>query len=294
MNLFDLPGPQFLGLYIALAIAVTYGLWWKRRQLELQATAVPRLDDPYQLAMLRKGPREVAGLAMLTLIDRKLIVLSGTDKLMRASGVTPAHAEHPIEKAALQILDSPESVGLVESGLKAGSGPRILSGKARSHRPTARTRTEPSSLGALDCRLRSLARRRRRQGCNRIVALASGGVLDRQLRVLCLRDAQGVFPAADGSRRRGRGSYGGAFLVLETTNRLAPTGPKRVDVVRRGVRPRTDPQEHHAQLVAAVSKTTAIVELLGRRRLWWRGVRRRVRRLQRVRSTREIREIGDS
>ena len=119
MNLFDLPGPQFLGLYIALAIAVTYGLWWKRRQLELQATAVPRLDDPYQLAMLRKGPREVAGLAMLTLIDRKLIVLSGTDKLTRASGVTPAHAEHPIEKAALQILDSPESVGLVESGLKA-------------------------------------------------------------------------------------------------------------------------------------------------------------------------------
>jgi uncharacterized protein (TIGR04222 family) len=119
MNLFDLPGPQFLGLYIALAIAVTYGLWWKRRQLELQATAVPRLDDPYQLAMLRQGPREVAGLAMLTLIDRKLIVLLDTNELSRAAGVTPAHADHPIEKAALEFLQSPGSVANLEAGLTA-------------------------------------------------------------------------------------------------------------------------------------------------------------------------------
>ena len=60
MNPFDLPGPQFLLFYIIFAGLVISGLVFWRRRAESSASA-PRIDlsDPYLIAYLRGGEKEV-------------------------------------------------------------------------------------------------------------------------------------------------------------------------------------------------------------------------------------------
>jgi hypothetical protein len=64
MNPFELPGPQFLLLYIIFAGLVIAGLVFSRRRAEL-SPSTPRIDlsDPYLIAFLRGGEKEVARVA---------------------------------------------------------------------------------------------------------------------------------------------------------------------------------------------------------------------------------------
>ncbi len=67
MNPFDLPGPQFLLVYIIFAGLVISGLVFARRRAELSpSTARIDLFDPYLIAFLRGGEREVALLRTYT------------------------------------------------------------------------------------------------------------------------------------------------------------------------------------------------------------------------------------
>lgn len=64
MNPFDLPGPQFLLVYIFFAGLVIAGLVFSRRHAEL-SSSMPRIDlsDPYLIAYLRGGEKEVERVA---------------------------------------------------------------------------------------------------------------------------------------------------------------------------------------------------------------------------------------
>lgn len=118
MSVFDLPGPQFLAVYAALALAITIGLWLLRRQQEAPPTSVQRIDDPYQFAFLRRGHREAVHLAVFSLIHRKLIVAPGGKEIRLAAGVSTRHAEHPFEQATLGALRSPGTLRALTSALR--------------------------------------------------------------------------------------------------------------------------------------------------------------------------------
>ena len=102
MNPFDLPGPQFLLFYTVFAAAVVAGLVFWRRRAELSSSS-PRIDlsDPYLIAYLRGGEREVLRVATVTLIDRGLLVRNGS-VIQRAENASPDSVRRPVEQALLK------------------------------------------------------------------------------------------------------------------------------------------------------------------------------------------------
>jgi len=69
-------GPQFLFLYLLLAIAANLGLRWyfRRREAAMDAPAFELSQDPYEIAFLRSGTQEAIKVAVVSLIDRKLLL----------------------------------------------------------------------------------------------------------------------------------------------------------------------------------------------------------------------------
>jgi uncharacterized protein (TIGR04222 family) len=100
MNPFDLPGPQFLLFYIIFSGAVIGALIIWRRYVESSKTPKIDLSDPYLIAYLRGGEAEVLRVATVSLIDRGLLVATGTS-LKRAENASPESARRPIEQALL-------------------------------------------------------------------------------------------------------------------------------------------------------------------------------------------------
>jgi uncharacterized protein (TIGR04222 family) len=100
MNPFDLAGPQFLLFYLIFAVLVITGSVFWRKRAEL--TQSPRIDlsDPYLIAYLRGGQREVLRVATVALIDRGLLVRTGK-QLKRAEKASPDSVQRPVEKALL-------------------------------------------------------------------------------------------------------------------------------------------------------------------------------------------------
>ncbi len=100
MNPFDLAGPQFLLFYLIFAaLVITGSVFWRKRA---ELTESPRIDlsDPYLIAYLRGGEREVLRVATVALIDRGLLVRAGS-QLKRAENASPDSVHRPIEKALL-------------------------------------------------------------------------------------------------------------------------------------------------------------------------------------------------
>jgi uncharacterized protein (TIGR04222 family) len=100
-NPFDLPGPEFLIFYAILG-TLTIGLLWLARQT-FEAADAPRIDysDPYLLAYLRGGEKEVIRVAAVSLIDRGLLQ-SNDDQLVVVDPNSVNIIRRPIEKALLQ------------------------------------------------------------------------------------------------------------------------------------------------------------------------------------------------
>lgn len=97
MNPFDLPGPQFLLFYLGLAALVLIALLIARKAAE--SSGAPKLDlsDPYLIAYLRGGDSETLRVAALSLVDRGLLVATGT-QLKRADTANVDSVRRPIEK----------------------------------------------------------------------------------------------------------------------------------------------------------------------------------------------------
>jgi uncharacterized protein (TIGR04222 family) len=99
MNPFDLSGPSFLIFYIGVLLIVIIGLKLVLDEAESGAPRALPLSDPYQIAWLRGRTPEAARIAVLSLIDRGLLAVSG-DNLVNLSSAQPTVRE-PIEQAIL-------------------------------------------------------------------------------------------------------------------------------------------------------------------------------------------------
>jgi uncharacterized protein (TIGR04222 family) len=101
VNPFDLRGPEFLLFYIGLSALVIIGVVMLRRKAE--SGPIPRLDlsDPLLIAFLRGGHSEAMRVAAVSLVDRGLLLCSGTS-LQTAPHVRSESVRRPIEKALLE------------------------------------------------------------------------------------------------------------------------------------------------------------------------------------------------
>jgi uncharacterized protein (TIGR04222 family) len=128
MNVFDLPGPQFLQFYLVFGIAVGAAvhayLWVASRS---DGRLPPLLTDPFQIAWLRGGPIEAARIAVVSLVDRGLLEVTGSR--LTATSHRP-RGLRPIESAVL--------ANCFNTG---GSAAKVLS--AASVRAACRKASEP-------------------------------------------------------------------------------------------------------------------------------------------------------
>ncbi len=103
MNPFDLPGPQFLLVFLLFGIAVAIVAVALRRSGEMEEGPRLNLSDPYPIAYLRGGASEVLRLATVNLADRHFLEVNG-DKI-RHPGGTPKKGSHaPVESAVLDYF----------------------------------------------------------------------------------------------------------------------------------------------------------------------------------------------
>src|SRR5437870_3392645 len=103
MHPYDLPGPDFLGLYLGLLIAVASSAevfrWWLRKP----GPAIDQEDPPltaYETAYLAGGKREAVYAAVAGLARKDAVSVSGAGLLNASesfSGIT-----HPLEWAVYE------------------------------------------------------------------------------------------------------------------------------------------------------------------------------------------------
>ena len=106
MNPFDLPGPEFLAFYIIFSVVVFAALVLLRRAAESGEAPKIDLSDPYLIAYLRGGENEALRVALVCLIDRGLLVATGT-QIKRADKAGPDSVRRPLEKAVMETYAKP-------------------------------------------------------------------------------------------------------------------------------------------------------------------------------------------
>lgn len=115
MNPFDLPGPEFLAFYVALALIVlaSYATW--RLGRDVRGTAdLP--SDPYLLAYLRGGRAEALRTAMFMLLAEGAVEREGRILSVRTEHPKRPHA--PLEAEAWAALDGARTFEtLAQSGV---------------------------------------------------------------------------------------------------------------------------------------------------------------------------------
>jgi uncharacterized protein (TIGR04222 family) len=101
MNPFDLPGPEFLLFFIGLSAFALVALIVTRKIAERSAAPKLDLSDPYLIAYLRGAEPETLRVAAVSLLDRGLLVATGT-QLQAAEKAFPESVRKPIEKELLR------------------------------------------------------------------------------------------------------------------------------------------------------------------------------------------------
>ena len=118
MNPFDLPGPQFLVSYLALAVGVH--LLYKPLARALIERSSGRSGgfpfdlrgaDPYLIAYLRGQSNETARVAIISLLDRGLLKSEGG--LLTALPGAADQVHRPLERAVLRVFESPAGGALI-------------------------------------------------------------------------------------------------------------------------------------------------------------------------------------
>ena len=111
MNVFDWYGPQYLAFYAVLTIVVLAAAAIARRNVEGPGAAAARIgfDDPYLIAHLRGGASEAIRIAVISLVDRGLLVLRDPTLETTAEGRKTV-ARKPLEKALLDHCKTPQKV----------------------------------------------------------------------------------------------------------------------------------------------------------------------------------------
>jgi uncharacterized protein (TIGR04222 family) len=109
---FDLRGPEFLVFYLALGGWVLLGLYLVRRWGEAADAPQVNLSDPYLIAFLRGGKNEVLRVATVSLIDRGLLEVSGT-QVTSVRGQSSAALRIPIEQHVFARFETPAEAASV-------------------------------------------------------------------------------------------------------------------------------------------------------------------------------------
>jgi uncharacterized protein (TIGR04222 family) len=106
-NPFDLAGPDFLAFFVAFSVMVGIGiLWLRHRGEQTDESHDGSLTDPYEIAYLKGGRAHLLRVAVLSLMDRKLIEPFGTDlKIATPDAVGRTH--HRLDQAVLQCFLTP-------------------------------------------------------------------------------------------------------------------------------------------------------------------------------------------
>jgi uncharacterized protein (TIGR04222 family) len=119
VNPFDLPGPQFLAFYAALALAALAAVRIGRRRPDVPGMP-SRIDDPFALASLREGPDEAIRVATLSLLDRRLLKSRGGNVLAVAPEHTPRRT---LERALLRAFatERPGGFAFQDPGVRAAA-----------------------------------------------------------------------------------------------------------------------------------------------------------------------------
>lgn len=106
MNPFDLRGPEFLVFYLVFSAVVIAALYFLRNASE--SSSAPKIDlaDPYLIAYLRGGEKETMRVALVTLIDRGMLVVNGI-QIERSDKARPDSVRRPVEKALLETYARP-------------------------------------------------------------------------------------------------------------------------------------------------------------------------------------------
>ena len=106
MNPFDLSGPEFLLLYFCFSLLVIFAIAILRRRAESGPAPKIDLGDPYLIAYLRGGEHEALRVAVISLVDRGMLVMD--DQIIRsADHVTDDMVKHPIEYEVLKKFGDP-------------------------------------------------------------------------------------------------------------------------------------------------------------------------------------------
>lgn len=105
MNLFEMRGPEFLLVYLIFSFFVILALWLYRRYAESGLPPRFNLSDPYLIAFLRGGENETLRLAVLSLVDRGLLIADDTT-IRRSERAFPTDAKNALEDAILRKTSS--------------------------------------------------------------------------------------------------------------------------------------------------------------------------------------------
>ena len=111
LNPFDLRGPEFLIFYGTVVAGAVFATWWRRKneggpEGNEVSIAMELAEDPYQLAFLRGGRFEVLHVALVSLLERGLLV--GTGDCVRTEGRDAVKsARRPLDKAILTKYSEP-------------------------------------------------------------------------------------------------------------------------------------------------------------------------------------------
>lgn len=114
MNPFDWYGPEFLLFYVFFSVLVIGGLIWLRKKNESGPAPKLEMADPYLIAYLRGGANEVSRVAIVSLVDRKLLQAEGS-KLKTSKKVSADSVRHLIEKAVIENFSSESEANSVFS-----------------------------------------------------------------------------------------------------------------------------------------------------------------------------------
>src|SRR5262245_15603638 len=107
MNPFNLHGPEFLVFYFFFSLAVVIAIAILRRHGESGPAPKMDLADPYLIAYLRGGENEALRVAVISLVDRGMLVTDGA-LIRRADHVTGDTVRHPVENEALKKFSAPD------------------------------------------------------------------------------------------------------------------------------------------------------------------------------------------
>lgn len=124
MNPFDLPGPEFLFFFIGLSVLAIVALVVTRKIAERSAAPKLDLSDPYLIAYLRGAEPETLRVAAVSLLDRGLLVATGT-QLQASEKASVDAVRRPVEKELLRKFKRADEASAIfnDSRLRATCKP---------------------------------------------------------------------------------------------------------------------------------------------------------------------------